>query len=92
LATAWQARRGLVGVWRTGNIYSPVVPAAAVVVAGLIGATFEDWLFAVGYHVSVFFWAMAFILPDLTQQTVDAYSAAETITIENPEYVIPAAS
>lgn len=91
LATAWQARRALVSVRRTGNIYSPAVPAAAVVVAGFIGATFEDWLFAVGYHVSVFFWAMAFILPDLMQPMAEAYSE-ETTAIENREYAMPAAS
>jgi len=38
---------------------------AMVLVAGLVHAVFEDWLFAVGYHLCVFFWTMAFLLRDL---------------------------
>jgi O-antigen ligase len=63
--TAWQAKRAISQLRRSGNIWAPSVPAAAVIIAGLIGAGFEDWLFAVGYYVSVFFWVMAFILADL---------------------------
>jgi hypothetical protein len=48
-----------------GNIFAPAVPAAAIIIAGLIDAGFEDWLFAVGYYLSVFLWVMAFILADL---------------------------
>jgi len=36
-----------------------------VVTAGLIHAAFEDWLFAVGYYICVFFWTFAFALDDL---------------------------
>jgi O-antigen ligase len=50
---------------RTGDGCSPAIPAAAVVTAGLVHAAFEDWMFAVGYYLCVFFWAMAFILVDL---------------------------
>lgn len=66
-AAAWQASKAFIELRRTANIFSPAVPAAAIIIAGLIGATFEDWLFAVGYYVSVFFWSMAFILTDLVQ-------------------------
>jgi O-antigen ligase/polysaccharide polymerase Wzy-like membrane protein len=45
----------------------PSVPVAMVVVAGLVHAGFEDWLLAVGYHMSVVFWALALSLPDLAQ-------------------------
>jgi hypothetical protein len=38
---------------------------AMVLMAGLVHAFFEDWLFAVGYHLCVFFWIMAFLLKDL---------------------------
>jgi len=50
---------------RTGNMFSPMVPAAAILLAGLVDAGFEDGLFAVGYYLCVFFWSLAFILDDL---------------------------
>jgi O-antigen ligase len=50
---------------RTTNVYHPGIPMAMVLVAGLVHAFFEDWLFAVGYHLCVFFWVMAFLLKDL---------------------------
>lgn len=58
---------GKVFVWlrRTGNIHSAAVPAATIVAAGVFHAMFEDWLFAVGYYLSLFFWVIAFILIDL---------------------------
>jgi O-antigen ligase len=49
----------------TRNPFSPAVPIAAVLTAGLVHAMFEDWLFAVGYYICVFFWSLAFMLPDL---------------------------
>jgi hypothetical protein len=33
--------------------------------AGLVHAFFEDWLIAVGYYLTVFFWVSAFWLVDL---------------------------
>ena len=67
---------GRVFVWlrRTQDVFSPAVPAAAIVVAGLCDAMFEDWLFAVGYHLCIFFWAMAFILVDLIPRQAVVYS------------------
>jgi O-antigen ligase len=62
---ALQARAALMRLRRSGNIFAPAVPAAAIIIAGLIDAGFEDWLFAVGYYLSVFLWVMAFILADL---------------------------
>jgi len=50
---------------RTGNSYHPGIPMAMVLAAGLLHAFFEDWLFAVGYHLCVFFWTLAFLLRDL---------------------------
>jgi len=43
----------------------PAVPLAMVIVAGLAHAGFEDWLFAPGYYVCVFFWSLAFVLADV---------------------------
>jgi O-antigen ligase len=54
-------------VWmvRTGSPAHPAVPLAMVMVAGLVHAGLEDWLFAPGYYLCVFFWSMAFVLVDL---------------------------
>lgn len=53
-------------VWmrRTGNAYHPAVPLAMVVLAGMLHAGLEDWLFAPGYYLCVFYWSVAFILVD----------------------------
>jgi hypothetical protein len=45
-----------------------------VLAAGLVHAAFEDWLFAVGYYLCVFFWAFAFILIDLTARPASAFA------------------
>ena len=58
---------------RTGDVFSPAVPAAAIVAAGLFHAMFEDWMFAVGYYLCVFFWAMAFILVDVLPRATVIY-------------------
>ena len=52
-------------MWETGNPAHPAVPIAMVVLAGLLHAAFEDWLFAPGYYLCVFFWSLAFILVDI---------------------------
>jgi O-antigen ligase len=52
-------------VRRTGNPHHWCIPFALVVIAGLVHACFEDWLFAVGSYLCVFFWVAAFILIDL---------------------------
>jgi hypothetical protein len=51
-------------LWRSKDPFSPTLPIAAILMAGLIHAMFEDWLFAVGYYVCIFFWSLAFMLPD----------------------------
>ena len=50
---------------RTADPRNYSIPLAMVVFAGLIHASFEDWLFAVGYYLCVYFWFFAFILADL---------------------------
>ena len=57
--------RGFLQMRRTSNYSQFFIPICAVVVAGLIGAFFEDWLFAAGSYLCVFFWSFAFILPDM---------------------------
>jgi len=73
---------GRVVLWmrRTGNAFSPVVPLAVFVVGALAHAGFEDWLFAVGYHTCVFFWALAFIFVDFVPAL--SYHGATA----NPQY------
>lgn len=50
---------------RTCEFRSYAVPVAMVLAAGLIHASFEDWLFAVGAYPCVYFWIFAFLLADL---------------------------
>ena len=57
--------RALARMRRTGDVFSPIVPLAGVLAAGLVHAAFEDWLFAVGYYLCVFFWTLAFIMVDV---------------------------
>ncbi len=56
--------RTVIWMSRTGNPSHAAVPLAMVIFAGIIHAVFEDWLFAPGYYLCVFFWAMAFVLVD----------------------------
>jgi O-antigen ligase len=49
---------------RTGDPRHYSIPLAMVVFAGLIHAGFEDWLFAIGYYLCVYFWFFAFLLAD----------------------------
>jgi O-antigen ligase len=58
---------------RTGNAFSTAVPAAAIIAAGLFHAVFEDWMFAVGYYLCVFFWAIAFIMMDVLPRRTIVY-------------------
>lgn len=57
--------RALAQARRSGNAFSPALPLAAVLAAGLVHAVFEDWLFAVGYYLCIFFWSLAFIMVDV---------------------------
>ena len=66
--TAW--------LWKTGNPCHPAVPLAMVLVAGLLHAGFEDWLFAPGYYLCVMFWSLAFIFVDLAPSTVPSLGFA----------------
>ncbi len=49
---------------RTGHASHYSVPLAMVLLAGFGHAVFEDWMFAVGYYLCVYFWALAFVLAD----------------------------
>jgi O-antigen ligase len=61
--------RTLAQIHRTGNVFSAAIPLAGVLAAGLVDAAFEDWLFAPGYYLCVFFWTLAFIMVDVLPPT-----------------------
>lgn len=84
--TALQAKTAIMRLRRSGNIFSPTVPAAAILIAGLIDAGFEDWLFAVGYYLSVFIWVMAFILADLLHSVQAESSDNKLIMMPEREF------
>jgi O-antigen ligase len=65
IMVASRAARVMVRLRKTADPYSAAVPLAAVVIAGVVHATFEDWLFAVGYYMCVFFWSLGFMLFDV---------------------------
>jgi hypothetical protein len=56
---AWMRRTGTSSHWG--------IPFALITLAGLIHAGFEDWLFAPGSYLCVFFWVSAFLLIDSAQ-------------------------
>lgn len=76
---------------RTGNVFSPAVPAATIVIAGLFDALFEDWMFAVGYYLCVFFWVIAFILVDVLPWRPTVVEP-NTILMPSPGDYLPVAS
>jgi O-antigen ligase len=77
---------------RTANPGHYSIPLAMVVLAGLVHANFEDWLFAVGYYLCVYFWALAFLLGDLAPSAaaVPAVRLASRTTLPVPGNVRPA--
>ena len=77
---ALNVRRVFSRLRQTGDAQWSAVPTAAIVAAGLVHAAFEDWMFAVGYYLCVFFWAIAFILVDALQEPAGV-SSAEPIFI-----------
>ena len=88
--TAINVRRVFVRIRRSGDVFSPAIPAAAVVAAGLIHAGFEDWMFAPGYYLCVFFWAMAFILVDVLQTPAVAVSNEIVMPMAEPQFLAAA--
>ena len=92
---AMNVGRVMIWVRRTGNPYSPALPIAAVLAAGVVHATFEDWMFAVGYYMCVFFWALAFVLVDLIHNGGEEFAHPASTSPPCPshsQYGVPAAS
>ena len=61
---------------RYGSAFHPAVPIAMLLVAGSVHAAFEDWMFAPGYYLCVFFWCMTFILVDMVSGDSSSRQAA----------------
>jgi len=76
LLLAVNVARALRQMRRTGNVFSPVIPLAGVLAAGLVHAAFEDWLFAPGYYLCIFFWSLAFIMVDVLPATAPSLQPA----------------
>jgi O-antigen ligase len=55
---------------RTADPRHYSIPLAMVVLSGLVHASFEDWLFAVGSYPCVYFWIFAFLLADIAPGAV----------------------
>jgi len=55
---------------RTADPRHYSIPLAMVVVSGLCHAAFEDWLFAAGSYICVYFWVSAFLLADFVPAAV----------------------
>jgi len=75
-------RRVCSWMWRTHSPYHYAIPLAFICLAGLIHAFFEDWLFALGYYLSVFFWTSVFILADVRPQESVALSNAWSAQVD----------
>ncbi|HEV2728520.1 MAG TPA: O-antigen ligase family protein [Terriglobales bacterium] len=70
MVAAVNAGKVLVSVRRTSDASFPALPMALVIIAGLVHAAFEDWMFAVGYYLCVFFWSFAFVLNDFVSRKI----------------------
>ena len=57
--------RGVFARLRQTLNFGTVDSVAMILTAGLVHAAFEDWLFAVGYYLCVFFWVLAFAFIDI---------------------------
>ncbi len=82
------AVRTFASVRRGGGLHHYSVPFAMIILAGLIHAGFEDWLFAAGSYLCVFFWVSAFLLIDLATQVnreMRISAAKSFITLTPPQ-------
>ena len=68
----------------------PAVPLAMVSLAALVAAGLEDWLFAVGYYLSVFTWSVVFCLLDVTRQPIQDAPRSVSHNSDRQQSYIPA--
>lgn len=85
--------RSVIRIRQTGNIVSPIVVLSAIMAAGLVHAGLEDWLFAVGYYLCIFFWSLAFMFVDVVEALPATARVGRNTVHSAPQWVgaIPAA-
>lgn len=74
-------------MWNTGVAAHAAVPLAMVIVSGTIHASLEDWMFAGGNYLCVFFWSIAFILVDVS--TLSSFSLAPGYAVRWSHHDVP---
>ena len=57
--------RTLWAIRGSNSVSHPAIVLAVIMIAGIVHATFEDWMFAPGNYLCVFFWSMAFLFNDV---------------------------
>jgi O-antigen ligase len=89
LMFATRALKFLLRMGRTGRLSHVGVPLAMILVSGFVHALFEDWLFAVGYYLCVFFWSVGFIFLDVssTEQQDEAPVFQPLTTMNHPVFL-----
>ncbi len=60
-----QVVRTLWAIRGSSSLSHPAVVLAIILIAGIIHAGFEDWMFAPGNYLCVLFWSLAFVFNDL---------------------------
>ncbi len=78
--------RALSWLVKTGNPCHPAVPLALVMVTGLLHAGFEDWLFASGNYLCIWFWGLAFIFSDLAPSRAPRAAFAWPLRAARPDF------
>ena len=68
-----------------GSAFHAAIPLAMVTLAGIVHAIFEDWMFAPGYYLCLFFWSIGFVLVD-----VAPLPRARVHSLSNPAQTINA--
>ncbi|MFY9907599.1 MAG: O-antigen ligase family protein [Terriglobales bacterium] len=69
---------------RTADPRPYAIPLAMVVLSGLVHANFEDWLFAAGSYLSLFFWVCAFVLADMVADAVAVPAPSAVSRVSSP--------
>ena len=64
LVLLWRISQAARWLNKTRIASHPAVPMMLILTAALVHASFEDWMFAVGFYLTVFFWTLAFSFMD----------------------------
>ena len=73
-------------VYHTNDARHTAIPVMLILLAGLVHAGFEDWLFAVGYYMTVFFWTLAFSFLDFAPKLARASAAWPSPAVLPPAF------